>query len=114
MKGWLLQPLRPPCSSPGKTVRQGAVFGPSPRVRVPPAVWQCRRWPWVSAMGASEHSQRGRRGWARAFSRPVGQGGEAGLSQDPAGAAAPTPPPCVPQVEEALAVLQDHQATEQT
>lgn len=74
VKGRLLQPLRPPCSSPGKTVRQG------PRVRVPPAVWQCRRWPWVSAMGASEHSQRGRRGWAWAFSRPVGQGGEAGLS----------------------------------
>ena len=36
-------------------------------------------------MGAGEHSQRGRQGWARAFSHPAGRGGEAGLSQDPAG-----------------------------
>lgn len=45
------------------------------------------------------------------------EAGEERLSQDPAGAAALTPtptptPPCTLQVEEALAVLQAHQATE--
>lgn len=40
--------------------------------------------------------------------------GRSRLSEDPAGTAALSPSCCVPQVKEALAVLQAHQATELT